>query len=419
MSSGDKRPRGLPPITRIELADDKKRLRLIALVGCILIAIIAMVVGLTSALNTEPGWQVIEPSVSGLHCGEDFTLNYYLGAGELSATEEYKALRVLYGEATAKAYLLFHAIYTADQSYNLAYISAHPNEVITVDPALYSALAQIQTAKNRCLYLGPIYAAYEHILGCATDAEAEGFDPAKNAEQASYVGKLAEFANDPGHIDLELLENSQVRLHISSEYQSYIAENELTRLLDLGWMKNAFIVDFLAETLQNAGFSNGYLASYDGYTRNLDARGEQYSFNIFNRDGNNIDLPAVFRYKKPTAIVYLRDYPMSQQDSGQYYVYASGETVTTFIDPADGMEKNALHNLVSYSEKGGCARLALEMSAVFLQDAVTADVLNGLTESEIYSIWFADLTLCYNQKDMDLQILTTEGVTYTTAYAGK
>ena len=419
MRSYDKRPPRVPPITRIELTDDKKTLRLVLLAACIAIAVLAFTIGIISALTTEPGWQIIETDSADLNCSNDFVLNYYLGAGELSATEEQKALCMLYTEATEKAFLLFHSTHLTEQYYNLAYISAHPNEVIAVDPVLYEAFVQIQNAQNRCLYLGPAYIEYDRIFACEADIQAEGFDPGKNAEQASYVGKLAEFANDPGHIDLELLENSQVRLHISSEYQSYIAENELTRLLDLGWMKNAFIVDFLADTLQNAGFSNGYLASYDGYTRNLDARGEQYSFNIFNRDGNNIDLPAVFRYKKPTAIVYLRDYPMSQQDSGQYYVYASGETVTTFIDPADGMEKNALHNLVSYSEKGGCARLALEMSAVFLQDAVTADVLNGLTESEIYSIWFADLTLCYNQKDMDLQLLTTEGVTYTTAYAGK
>ncbi len=418
MSSGDKRPRGLPPITRIELADDKNRLRLIALVGCILIAIIAMVVGLTSALNTEPGWQIIDPSTTGLSCSDDFTLNYYLGAGERSATEEDKALRVLYGEVTTKAYLLFHATFITEQYNNLAHISAHPNEAVTVDPMLYQAFTQIQEAKNRCLYLGPVYAVYEQVLDSETDVEAESFDPAKNAEQAAYVKEIAAFANDSSHIDLELLGENQVRLKVSDEYLAYIQKYELTRLLDFGWMKNAFIVDYLAESLLNQGFSNGYLASFDGYTRNLDARGEQYSFNLFNREENNIDLPAVMHYKKATSIVFLRDYPMSEQDEERYYVYTSGESVTTFIDPADGMQKKALHNLVSYSAGVGCAQLVLQIAPEYVQSSFSAEKLNELTASGIYSIWFDGRTLCYNQKDIDLQIFKSEDVTYTAAYAG-
>ena len=418
MSSGDKRPRGLPPITRIELADDKKRLRLIALVGCILIAIIAMVVGLTSALNTQPGWQTIDPATSGLSCSDDFVLNYYLGAGERSATQEQKMLRVLYGEAAAKAYLLFNATMITEQVNNLAYISARPNEVITVDPALYQAFSQVQAAKNRCLYLGPVYVEYERVFSCQTDVDAESFDPAKNAEQAAYVKEIAAFANDPAHIDLELLGDSKVRLNVSDAYLACIGKYDLTRLLDFAWMKNAFIADYLAQTLLDQGFSNGYLASFDGFTRNLDTRGEQYTFNLFNREGKDLYLPAAFHYKKATSIVYLRDYPMSAQDDMLYYMYDSGESVTTFVDPADGMRKNALHNLVSYSENSGCAQLLLQISPVYLRSSFSADGLNALTASGTYSIWFNDRTLCYNQKDMDLQIFKSEDATYTASYVG-
>jgi len=324
----------------------------------------------------------------------------------------------LYGEATIKAYQLFHPSLMVEQCNNLAYINAHPNETIAVDPALYQAFAQIQTAKNRCLYLGPVYVEYEQVFGSEADSIAASFDPAKNAAQAAYVGEIAAFANDEKHIDLELLENNQVRLKVSEEYLAYIQQNELTRLLDFSWMKNAFIVDYLAKTLLNNGFSNGYLASFDGFTRNLDTRGEQYSFNLFNREEKNIDLPAVFRYKKPTSIVFLRDYPISAQDEELYYVYASGESVTTFIDPADGMQKNALHNLVSYSEKGGCAQLLLQICSVYLRDSVSAGELNELTASGIYSIWFEERVLCYNDKNLDLQVFQSEDVIYTASYAG-
>jgi hypothetical protein len=263
-----------------------------------------------------------------------------------------------------------------------------------------------------------VYIEYERVFGCKIDAEAESFDPAKNAEQAAYVGEIAAFANDPAHIALELLENNQVRLKVSDDYLAYIRQNELSRLLDFSWMKNAFIVDYLAKTLLDNGFSNGYLASFDGFTRNLDTRGEQYSFNLFNREENNIDLPAVMHYKKATSIVFLRDYPMSAQDETLYYVYDSGESVTTFVDPADGMRKNALHNLVSYSTEVGCAQLLLQICPVYLRSSFSAGELNALTASGTYSIWFNDRTLCYNQKDIDLQIFKSEDVTYTASYAG-
>lgn len=418
MRSYDKRPPRVPPVTRIELTDDKRRLRLILLAVCILIAIVAIVIGLTSALTTEPGWQVIEPSTSELSCSGDFVLNYYLGAGELSATQEHKQLRVLYGKATEKAYLLFNESQIAEQSGNLAYVSTHPNETVTVDPALYQAFSQIQAAKNRCLYLGPVYIEYERVFRSETDVEAEAFDPAKDADQAAYVGEITAFANDPMHIDLQLLGDNQVRLYVSDAYLAYIGQYELTRLLDFGWMKNAFIVDYLAESLLDGGYSNGFLASYDGFTRNLDTRGEQYSFNIFNRRGNDIDLPAVFRYKKATSIVFLYDYPMNTQDVNRFYEYASGEAVTTYVDPTDGIRKNALHNLVCYSSEVGCAQLVLQISPIYLQDSFSAGKLVSLSDSGIYSIWFDDHTLYHNQKDIDLQILKSEDVTYTAVYAG-
>ena len=99
-------------------------------------------------------------------------------------------------------------------------------------------------------------------------------------------------------------------------------------------------------------------------------------------------------------------------------MYASGESVTTFIDPADGMQKNALHNLVSYSEKGGCAQLLLQICSVYLRDSVSAGELNELTASGIYSIWFEERVLCYNDKSLDLQVFQSEDVIYTASYAG-
>ena len=86
-------------------------------------------------------------------------------------------------------------------------------------------------------------------------------------------------------------------------------------------MKNAFIADYLADTLEAEGFTSGYLSSYDGFTRNLDRRRNEYAFNLFDRQGSDVNLPAKMRYTAPLSIVFLRDYPMGEQDKWHYYAF--------------------------------------------------------------------------------------------------
>ena len=410
MSSGDKRPRGPKPVTKIELTDNQKTLRIILLIGCIVVAVISLTVALTSALNTDPGWKVVEVTTQELNCSRDFALNYYLGDAGVSATVEYKRLLSVYQDAVVKGFWLFDESLLKDGMVNVAYLNGHLNEMVTVDVVLYEAFAQIQQAGNRCLYLGPVYLEYDRIFRSESDTEAAGYDPVTNPEQAKYLQEIAAFAMDPKHIDVELLGNNQVRLKVSSEYLAYIQENELENLLDFGWMKNAFVIDYLADTLLENGFNKGYLLSYDGYTRNLDNRGIQYSFNLFDRIGNDIHMPAVLQYAKPVSVVYLRNYPMTDRDV--CYGYSNGRIVTDQVDPVDGLSKSALNNLVSYSYDKGCAEILLEMIPVYLQDSFAQEKLKPMAEMGIFSIWFRERILCYNDKDAMLKLDHEQTVSY-------
>ena len=419
MRRSDNRPRLTKPVIHIELSDEKKRLRIILLIGCLLIAFVALFFALTSALNTEPGWKTVEAQASDLNCSSDFVFNYYLGDSGVSATEENRKLSVVYSDATVKGFWLFHESLQKEGLYNVAYLSTHPNEMVTVDPVLYEAFSKIQKAENRCLYLGPVYREYARIFTSGSEAEAMLYDPGQNAAQAEYLMDMVSYANDPDHIDLELLGDNQVRLKVSGDYLTYIQQNELLNLLDFGWMKNAFIVDYLAQELQNNGLSKGYLVSFDGFTRNLDDRGNEYSFNTFDREGDDIYLPAVFQYDAPVSIVFLRNYPMTDLDTNSYYRFTSGRIVTAQVDPVDAMNKSALNELVSYSYQVGCADILLQTVPVYLQDSFSADGLNELTDDGIYSLWFDNKVLYHNEREVSLQMNVTEGTSYSEAFAGK
>ena len=411
MAKGDRSFSGGPkPVQRIELTDKHKTLRIILLAVTILIAVIAFTTGLTELLYTKPGWQNIESTADGRHCGQDFTFMYYLGAGEMSPTEENRALTKLYSQATQRAYRLFSVDEASgDGIYG---VNAHPNEVVTVDPALYAAFEQVQAWKNRNLYLAPVYVEYNRVFLYEDEQEAMRYDPTRDPELLQYVAELAAFANDPNSIDLELLGNNQVRLNISEAYLAYAQENALDKYVDFGMMKNAFIVDVMAQILQDNGFTRGYIASYDGFNRNLDTSGEKYTFNIYDRYQNEIYLPAAMEYTQPASIVFLRNYPMSQIDRWNYYSFSDGKILTTMIDPADGISKSATDNLVAYSASDGCAEILLRVSSVYIADALDEEALKNLTQDGIYSVWFEGTTLKYLDKNMSLMMAQVDGLTY-------
>ncbi len=406
---GANRPK---PVQKVELDEKHKKLRLVLLACCIVIAIIAFTVGLTTLLNQDPGWQRIETLSNQINCGADFTLMYYMGGGSRPVPEENRELSNLYTEATERAYRLFYAEAQSDTRDNLRAVNENPNEIVTVDPALYQAFCRIVDSGNRNLYLAPVYVEYDRIFLYENEDEALRYDPTQDPEQLAYLAELVSFANNPEAVNLELLGNNQVRLNVSAEYLAYARENELEDYLDFGWMKNAFIVDMIADILRENGYTRGYIASYDGFNRSLDNSGTQYSFNIYDRYENGIYLPAAMEYNTPMSIVSLRNYPMGQQDRWHYFAFSDGRIVTAMVDPADGLSKSATDNLVAYSYSAGCAEVLLAASKVYLADELDTQALAQLADGGIYALWCADTTLYYNDAGLTLALMQTENITY-------
>lgn len=396
----DKGRPGQPKIEHIELSEKHLKLRWILVVACLAVACVAIMTGLFSMLNKEPGWQEVEASASGPNCSLDFQLHYDFSADGAGATASYRALSGLYTQAVEDGYRIFTQDLLEDGLYNLAYLNAHPNEAVSVDPALFRALEQIVEAGNRSIYLAPVYVEYQRIFLSENEEEAALYDPARNPELANDIRQMATFANDPAMIDLEIVGQDRVRLKVSGAYLTYAAENEITEFLDFSWMKNAFIIDYMAQLLKDNGFTNGYLASYDGFTRNLDERGTVYSFNVFDRLENAVYLPAQMQYDFPAAIVYLRNYPMSYADRWHYFSFSDGSIATMMIDSADGMSRSATDNLVCYSTGSGCAEMLLRMIPVYIAADFNTASLEELKTDGIYSIWSEDRSVCYNDPSL-------------------
>lgn len=418
-SDRSKRTPHVKPVIRLELEDGKTRSRVILVLVLLAIGAIALIYGLFGLLNTQPGWQAIEASSTQRNCSQDFVINYDFSDVGGAASAQYKQLSELYGEASERAFQVFTPDEQPEGVHNLRYLNDHLNEAVTVDEILYDALSLVHEYGNRAIYLAPVYVEYNRIFYSESEAQAIAADPGQNPEQMRYITELAAYANDPDMIDIELLDENQVCLHVSDTYLAFTEENEIETVVDFGWMKNAFIADYLAEVMTENGFSSGYLSSYDGFTRNLDRRDTSYSVNLFDRMDQSIHLAAVMEYDTPMSIVFLRDYPMYDVDRWSYYSFSDGRIATPFIDPKDGVNKCSIDSLVCYSGEASCGEILLQMFPVFVADAFSEEQLLMLEIDGIYSLWCESAAVFHNEKDARLVLQPEKsGIPYTVKFTG-
>lgn len=403
----DKRPY-IKPVTKLELDTTNVKLRWALAIGFAVLAIVAFGIGLNSLLKTEPGWQSVRATSDQPNCGAEFVLMYDYSDLGATASQVNKALETKYSQACVDAFAIFSPDISRDGLLNVSHVNASPNQEIEVDPTLYAAFELLERYDNRSLFLAPVIVEYDRIFRSESDPEAMSNDPAKNSDVKAYIEELVHFTADEQMIALELLGNNRIRLNVAQEYLDYAKDNAIEEFIDFGWMRNAFVIDYLADQLAEAGFTNGYLASYDGFTRNLVESDQTFQMNLFHLEGKDILVPASMEYMGPTSLVFLHSYPLDELDQWSYYVYEDGSIVTALIDPADGVSKSSLTELVSYSKTYGCAEVMLNMVPAFLTDNFDVNSVNVLAEKNIFSIWFENRNLCHTDPMLNVALFEDE-----------
>lgn len=403
-----------PVFREIFLPDENRKLRIILLSVFLSIGIVAIGAGISDFLNVDPGWQEVEVVAEGVNCSKDFTLQYYYTDSGAAATAIQKDITGIYSDASHKAYQMFTPDQAFDGMNNVYTINHNPNTELTVDPVLYDAFALLEEYGNRNVFLGPVYQVYDNIFFSQSDDEAAYWDPEKDAESAAFVQQALTFAQDPQAVSLELLGDHRLILHVSQAYLQFAEDNEIDAFVDFHWMTNAFIVDYFADLLLEKNYTNGFIVSNDGFTRNLSA-GTEFSFNLFDRHGDTVYPAGTMVYDTPMNFVFLRDFVITQNDGERYYTYADGTTVTSYVDLADGMDKSSTPQLVAYSESQSCARMLLEICPVYISDSFDAAALKALAEKDIYTVWGEDFTLLHTQKDLQFSKLLDDGTVKYTA----
>ncbi|MBO4265338.1 MAG: hypothetical protein J5922_04605 [Clostridia bacterium] len=398
----------LPPVEKIELNEKKSKTRLILTIAFAVIGVLAITYGVYSFLTVDPGWREIEAdSASDYNCADDFVFQYNIGSSGISATAEYRALRSLYSALTKDAYRIYSESDDWADVHNLKYLSAHPNEEIEVDATLYSQLKYMMGVGIRNVFLAPIYEQYYNLLFCNYDSEAALFDPDTNSDMARFFESVCAFINDEYTIGFEFFEGNVLKLVISDEYLSFAKENNIERFLDFGWMKNACIIDYLADNLTKNGYTLGVISSYDGMTRILGGEGE-YTVSFFDRVENDVFRAASLSYGGNSSSVYLRDFPLSNEEKYISYVTEQGKIISRYINIADGRSHTEMPSLLLKSADYNCTKLACIMTETFISSDDAYGMLDDLKIDGIYCVYCKDKKVFCSDKDMTVAIENEE-----------
>ena len=215
---------------------------------------------------------------------------------------------------------------------------------------------------------------YDSLFACAGDSEAVNFDPARNADLAAFCAEAAAYAADSESVNIELLGDQRAQLTLSAEYMGFLRENGVVSILGFGWARNAFIADYIASELIARGYENGWIESEDGFARYLSGAGTQ-SVAVL----QNGAAAAYASGSGWTSAVSLCSYPLRGVSRSRHYVYADGTLVAGYIDPANGVAKAALPELLAVSKTDECAILALKTAAAFAADTFRPETLDGVS----------------------------------------
>jgi len=400
----DKSLQNPKPVERIELSEKNVGIRIAIVAVLILIAIISFGYGISQWLSVDAGWTEIEvDSAADTNSSNEFVLMYELGSREdMSITAEKKGVIALYTEVMEDAYQIFHNNAEIEGVKNLYYLNRHTNEEIQVDDMLYHAFELLQKYENRIVYLAPIYEQYNNLFDCEADVQTKDFDPYQNEALAAEFKEIAAFAQDATAVQVELLGNNTVKLHVSEVYQQYAEENGITNFVDFAWMKNAFIVDYLAEKLFENGYKTATISSYDGFSRNLDESGSELSYNLYDYEGSNVLQAARVSYTTAKSVVAMNCFPINSLDVYRYYVFEDGQIRSSYLDDSDGLCKNSVNSAYVFSEQLGCAEIMLQAAPLYISDKLDMEAWNALKQDAISVILVNEKTIFYNEEALKI-----------------
>lgn len=261
------------------------KLRMIAFILFLIVAVGAFGYGFSNMGKMEPGYYEITESADeeALLYGNGITLTCSFTGESAAIKEEKKRVEAVYSAALNRAYKLLDAYNLYDGYQNIATLNENVGQDVEVSDELYAILkdAYGKTLERQGynMFAGAFYAHWNEILILEEPSE---FDPLLQEEEAGRLSALADRMNAKDTFSLTFSEDgtNRVRLEVSRDYRNFCRENEEKEVyIDLNLLHDAYVIEIVVSALENAGYSDGFLTTDSGLSVSLSGlRGGEYSF---------------------------------------------------------------------------------------------------------------------------------------------
>ncbi len=318
---------------------------------------------------------------------DEYEMKYNLTGSRQDATNTKKQVTKMTNSQLTLYNRLFDSVNLYDDLINVAYINNHINENIKVNDALYNAFKTINDNKSREIFFGPIFEYNDKIYSLDNDDEVKKIDYNYNSEMYNYLTSIYKFKNDSNAINIELLDDFVIRLNVHEAYINLLKENNSKRYIDFGYLKNAFIVDSVANHLSERGFREGYLMSSDGYLRVFNNKISR-DYDIYDYDKADINIANITVVGK--SVVNINKF------RNKRYIYSDGRVINNYINPkALGSDLTA-NTIVCYSSLS-CSEMLLKMEGL-MYTAISN--YSSLSTNGINTIYLDGENIKYNDSSL-------------------
>ena len=381
---------GIKPVNKIELDESHIKLRVIALIIAVLVVIGSLIFIIVKYTTKDKGWTRIELTDNSIN--EQYYFDYELGD---SPTKEYKEVSNIYETSMTYAYSLFDSYKGYDNVNNVYYINNNPNKEIAIEGLLYNAFKDVKASNSNSIFLGPIVSYYNSII----ISDDTTYDPYKNEDIKKEIEEYINMINDTNHFELRLLDNNKIYLYTSTGFQKLVDDIGVG-IINFNYLKNAFILDYVKDKLNNSNFMSGYINSYDGYKISLGSHIE-YNYEIHDEHDGLSDLVGIFKNSEKLNVVTFKNTITSSSDNKLIKKLPDGSRRTYYIDDVDGLSKESVKYLCGYSANNKLSDIALNMENVYISNSFD----NTKLSSDNKYIWISDKVINYTDDKLKIEAL--------------
>lgn len=263
---------------RIVVEVKHKKLRTVAFFLALIVAVCAFTGGIYAFVHKDPGWYDIRPGndEEAPQYDNDVALTFYFAGKSDEIRVANNEVTAIYKEALSRIYKLTDPVNTYLGYTNLATVNSTPGEWIELPEELYSAVkhafALTQEGRGYSVLSGGLYEEWQNLRYLDDPAPS---DPVNDLRESGTLHSLARMIADPAEVGLDLRdETREVRLTKSDAYRRLEEKAELSgAVLDLGLLRQAFMVAYCADALSDAGYDTGLFTASGGLTYAMSGSG--------------------------------------------------------------------------------------------------------------------------------------------------